>query len=133
MDTLIREHVAPVTRAAGFAKKSRIFRRAAPNGDHAFLHIDADAVDPEKSVFEVSFWMVPLPSWEFRVSEPPRRRFRTEFPPAPAARTAATWAREAGLTPDPAGLLATFAEEDSDFAEELFFRMLDQLGIGPAE
>lgn len=57
--------------------------------------------------------------------------FDAEFPlPEPAAQAAATWAREAGLTPDPSGLLATFAEEDSDFAEELFFRLLDQLGIG---
>ncbi|MGI5254828.1 hypothetical protein [Actinacidiphila glaucinigra] len=65
LDTLIRQHVVPVMKAAGFAKRGRIFRRAAPNGDHAFLHIDADAVDPEKFVFEVSFWMVPLPCWEF--------------------------------------------------------------------
>ncbi|MHC3470431.1 DUF4304 domain-containing protein [Streptomyces sp. 7R007] len=65
LDALIREHVTPVMKAAGFAKKGRTFRRAAPNGDHAFLHIDADLVDPEKFVFEVSFWMVPLPSWEF--------------------------------------------------------------------
>ncbi|MFF2847375.1 hypothetical protein ACFVT5_13665 [Streptomyces sp. NPDC058001] len=65
LDTLIREHVVPVMKAAGFAKKGRIFRRSAPNGDHAFLHIDADAVDPERFVFEASFWMVPLSSWEF--------------------------------------------------------------------
>jgi hypothetical protein len=49
LDTLIREHAAPVMKAAGFTKKGRIFRRAAPNGDHAFLHIDADAVDPRSS------------------------------------------------------------------------------------
>lgn len=57
--------------------------------------------------------------------------FDTEFPlPEPAAQAAAAWAREAGLTPDPSALLATLAEEDSDFAEELFFRLLYQLGIG---
>jgi hypothetical protein len=72
LDILVREHVVPVMKAAGFAKRGRIFRRAAPNGDHAFLHVDADPVDPAKTVFEVSFWMVPLPSWEFAYRDHPR-------------------------------------------------------------
>ncbi|MCG7205848.1 hypothetical protein [Streptomyces arenae] len=60
--------------------------------------------------------------------------FAAEFPPAEAAaRAAAAWAREAGLTPDPPGLLAVFAVADTDWAEGLFFRLLDLLGIGPAE
>ncbi|MET7743250.1 hypothetical protein [Streptomyces sp. NPDC005385] len=71
LDTLIREHVVPVMTAAGFAKKGRIFRLAVPNGDHAFLHIDADPVDPAQVVFEVSFWMVLVPSWEFAYRDNP--------------------------------------------------------------
>ncbi|MFD3620821.1 hypothetical protein ACFWWT_37430 [Streptomyces sp. NPDC058676] len=56
--------------------------------------------------------------------------FDAEFPfPEAAARAAAAWAREAGLTPDPAGLLEVFAVEDADFAEELFFRLLEKLGV----
>ncbi|MGW1213626.1 hypothetical protein ACWD5F_28825 [Streptomyces sp. NPDC002499] len=60
-------------KAAGFAKKGRSFRLAASNGDHAIVLVDADAVDPERYVFDVSFWMVPLPYWEFlrRDSEKP--------------------------------------------------------------
>ncbi|MET7743249.1 hypothetical protein [Streptomyces sp. NPDC005385] len=60
--------------------------------------------------------------------------FDHEFPPPEeAAHAAAVWAREAGLLPDPSGLLGVFAVEDTDFAEELFFRLLDLLGIGPTE
>ncbi|MFJ4693294.1 hypothetical protein [Streptomyces sp. NPDC088766] len=60
--------------------------------------------------------------------------FDAEFPPPEAAaHAAAVWAREAGLLPDPSGLLEVFAVEDAFFAEELFFRLLDLLGIGPAE
>ncbi|MEU5597929.1 hypothetical protein [Streptomyces sp. NPDC020298] len=52
-------------KAAGFTKKGRVFRLAAPNGDHALLEFDTHAVDPEKFVFDVTFFMVPLPHWEF--------------------------------------------------------------------
>lgn len=56
--------------------------------------------------------------------------FDAEFPrPEAAARFAVAWAREAGLTPDPPGLLEVFAVEDTDFAEELFFRLLGRLGV----
>ncbi|MFC8519079.1 hypothetical protein [Streptomyces sp. NPDC057257] len=65
LDTLIREYVVPVMKAAGFAKKGRSFRLTAPHGDTAVVLVDADAVDPEKYVFDVSAWMVPLPYWEF--------------------------------------------------------------------
>ncbi|MGP2438477.1 hypothetical protein [Streptomyces sp. JW3] len=60
--------------------------------------------------------------------------FHAEFPPPEeAVQAAVNWAREAGLVPDPSGLLEVFAVEDTDFAEELFFRLLDLLGIGLAE
>lgn len=55
LDTLIRQHVAPVMRAAGYTKKGRTFRLAATHGDHAIVKIDADALDPGRFVFEVSF------------------------------------------------------------------------------
>ncbi|MFD3926333.1 hypothetical protein [Streptomyces sp. NPDC058614] len=65
LDTLIREHVVPVMKAAGFAKKGRTFRLAAPNGDHLFMQVWPEAVDPEKYVFDVFFSVVPLPQWAF--------------------------------------------------------------------
>ncbi|MFI6338034.1 hypothetical protein [Streptomyces sp. NPDC050535] len=65
LDTLVREHVVPVMKAAGFAKKGRTFRLAAPNGDHLFMQVWPEAVDPEKFVFDVFFSVVPLPQWAF--------------------------------------------------------------------
>ncbi|MEU9341670.1 hypothetical protein AB0D74_10660 [Streptomyces sp. NPDC048278] len=62
LDTLVKQYVTPVVKAAGFARKGGRFRLDAPNGDHAFLQIDAHPVDPLQVVFEASFWMVPLPS-----------------------------------------------------------------------
>ncbi|MED7822750.1 hypothetical protein [Streptomyces chiangmaiensis] len=60
--------------------------------------------------------------------------FDAEFPrPEAAARTAAAWAKEAGLAPDPSGLLEVFAVEGAAFAEELFFRLLCELGIRPED
>ncbi|WP_181804024.1 DUF4304 domain-containing protein [Streptomyces shenzhenensis] len=104
LDTLIKQHVVPVMKAAGFTKKGRIFRRAAPNGDHVFLHIDANLVDPDKFVFEVSFWMVPLPNWEFAYRNLPKT-----------------------LTPNASGALATCKVIPPDVAahqpeEEGYFR-----------
>ncbi|MCX5557280.1 hypothetical protein [Streptomyces sp. NBC_00038] len=56
--------------------------------------------------------------------------FDAEFPSAEAAaHTAAAWASEAGRTPDLPGLVEVFAQEDSDLAEELLFRLLDELGV----
>ncbi|MFD5626946.1 hypothetical protein [Streptomyces sp. NPDC127072] len=56
--------------------------------------------------------------------------FDAEFPPPEAAaRAAATWASAAARTPNLPGLVEVFAEEDVDFAEELFFRLLDRLGV----
>jgi hypothetical protein len=72
LDTLIREHVVPAMKAAGFAKKGRTFRLAAPNGDHAIVEVDADAVDPEKHVFDVFFAMVLLSSWEWAYRDHPK-------------------------------------------------------------
>ncbi|MGW1540887.1 hypothetical protein ACWCPM_11705 [Streptomyces sp. NPDC002309] len=65
LDTLVREHVAPVMKTAGFSKKGRTFRLAAGNGDHLFLQFDTHAVDPGRHVFDVTFSVVPLPYWEF--------------------------------------------------------------------
>jgi hypothetical protein len=75
LNTLIRQHVAPVMKAAGFTRKGRTFRLAAPHGDHVIVEIDADAVDPDTYAFWVNFWMVPLPHWEFayrQYAEPAR-------------------------------------------------------------
>ncbi|MEU6405234.1 hypothetical protein [Streptomyces sp. NPDC046985] len=65
LDMLIRQYAAPVMKAAGFTKKGRKFRLTAPNGDCALLEFDTHAVDPEKFVFDVTFFMVPLSHWEF--------------------------------------------------------------------
>lgn len=76
LDTLIREHVVPVMKAAGFAKKGRTFRLAALNGDHLFMQVWPEAVDPEKYVFDVFFSVVPLPQWAFL-----NREYETPPPP----------------------------------------------------
>ncbi|MCG7205849.1 hypothetical protein [Streptomyces arenae] len=65
LDTLIKQHVAPVMKAAGFTRKGRTFRLAAGTGDHLFLQFDTHAVDPGRHVFDVTFSVVPLPYWEF--------------------------------------------------------------------
>lgn len=56
--------------------------------------------------------------------------FAAEFPTAEeAARSAAAWSVEAGGTPDFPGLVEVFAIAESDFAEALYFELLDRLGI----
>lgn len=65
LDTLVKQHVAPVMKAAGFTKKGRTFRLSAESGDHLFLQFDTHAVDPGRHVFDVTFSVVPLPYWEF--------------------------------------------------------------------
>ncbi|MCF4135705.1 hypothetical protein L1856_00285 [Streptomyces sp. Tue 6430] len=74
LDTLIEQHVVPVMKTAGFTRKGRAFRLAAENGDHLFLQFDTHAVDPGRYVFDVTFWVVPLPYWQFlkrQYAEPP--------------------------------------------------------------
>ncbi|MFD0304090.1 hypothetical protein [Streptomyces sp. NPDC127119] len=65
LDTLIKQYVVPVAKAAGFTKKGRVFRLVSAHGDHLLMHFDTHEVDPEKCVFDVTFWIVPLPHWEF--------------------------------------------------------------------
>ncbi|MFD6289083.1 hypothetical protein [Streptomyces sp. NPDC060205] len=65
LDILIKQQVVPVAKAVGFTKKGRVFRLAAANGDHLLMHFDTHKVDPKKYVFDVTFWIVPLPHWEF--------------------------------------------------------------------
>lgn len=65
LDTLIKQHVVPVMKVAGFAKKGRTFTLAVPHGDRLVMRFDTHAVDPDRYVFDVRFWIVPLPHWEF--------------------------------------------------------------------
>ncbi|MEU6663664.1 hypothetical protein [Streptomyces sp. NPDC046821] len=51
--------------------------------------------------------------------------------PADAARRAVDWAAECGRTVAPGPLAAVLAEDPAPFAEPLFFRFLDLLGVAP--
>ncbi|MDQ1044972.1 hypothetical protein [Streptomyces sp. V4I2] len=75
LDTLIKQHVAPVMKAAGFTKKGRTFRLVAPHGDHLLMEVRREAVDPGREVFDVTFTVVPLSHWEFvnrQYADPPQ-------------------------------------------------------------
>jgi hypothetical protein len=63
LDALIRQYVGPVAKASGFSKSGRIFRLVADNGDQALLGFSTHAVDPSMVVFDVNFFMVPVPYW----------------------------------------------------------------------
>ncbi|MGW1213627.1 hypothetical protein ACWD5F_28830 [Streptomyces sp. NPDC002499] len=95
--------------------------------------LDSDTVFVEGFSTEGGYWRACLAREAAEAyCEDDDEDFEAEFPPpGEAARAAAVWARDAGLTPDPPGLLAVFAVEDSDSAEELFFRLLDVLGVAP--
>lgn len=76
LDALIRQHVLPVMKSAGFSKKGRTFRLAAENGDHTLLDFHTHAVDPGRIVFDVKFTMVPSALWAWvnrQYPEPLRR------------------------------------------------------------
>ncbi|MFF2507838.1 hypothetical protein ACFVTY_31410 [Streptomyces sp. NPDC058067] len=51
--------------------------------------------------------------------------------PGDAARKAVAWAGECGRTVEPGPLAAVLAEDPDPFAEPLFFRFLDRLGVAP--
>ncbi|MFE6755712.1 hypothetical protein ACFVDQ_19260 [Streptomyces sp. NPDC057684] len=65
MHLLIREHVAPVMRRAGFKRSGRTFRLIADSGDQAVLGFARHYADPDAAVFEVGYRMVPAPYWEW--------------------------------------------------------------------
>ncbi|MEU1697903.1 hypothetical protein [Streptomyces pseudogriseolus] len=65
LDGFIKKHVASPMRASGFSKKGRVFRFANLRNDHLFMELERHSVDPEKCVFDVHFWIVPLSHWEF--------------------------------------------------------------------
>ncbi|MEV5006288.1 DUF4304 domain-containing protein [Streptomyces sp. NPDC056159] len=65
LDLLVREHVAPVMRAAGFKRSGRTFRLVADSGDRAVLGFSRHDVDPDAAVFGVGYGIVPAPYWEW--------------------------------------------------------------------
>ncbi|RFC77547.1 hypothetical protein [Streptomyces sp. AcE210] len=65
LDLLVREHVAPVMRGAGFKRSGRTFRLIADSGDQAVLGFARHYVDPGATVFEVGYRVVPAPYWEW--------------------------------------------------------------------
>ncbi|MFF2847523.1 DUF4304 domain-containing protein [Streptomyces sp. NPDC058001] len=65
LDVLVRDHVAPVMRAAGFKRSGRTFRLMADSGDQAVLGFVRHYVDPDAAVFDVGYRMVPAPYWEW--------------------------------------------------------------------
>ncbi|MDX3540658.1 DUF4304 domain-containing protein [Streptomyces sp. MB09-01] len=65
LNLLVKQHVAPVMKAAGFKRSGRTFRLAADNGDQAVLGFARHYVDPDAAVFEVAYGIVPAPYWEW--------------------------------------------------------------------
>ncbi|MFF5775870.1 hypothetical protein ACFY7Y_02805 [Streptomyces virginiae] len=65
LDLLVKQHAAPVLKAAGFKKSGRAFRLTAGNGDQAVLGLARHYVDPHAAVFEVGYGIVPAPYWEW--------------------------------------------------------------------
>jgi hypothetical protein len=65
LDLLVKQHVAPVMKAAGFKKSGRTFRLIADNGDQALLGFARHYVDPDAAVFDVGFGIVPALYWEW--------------------------------------------------------------------
>ncbi|MFJ2593065.1 DUF4304 domain-containing protein [Streptomyces erythrochromogenes] len=65
LDLLVKQHVAPVMKAAGFRKSGRTFRLVVGNGDQAVLGFARHFVDPGAVVFEAGYHIVPSPYWEW--------------------------------------------------------------------
>ncbi|WP_328392365.1 DUF4304 domain-containing protein [Streptomyces sp. NBC_00390] len=65
LDLLVKQHAAPVLKAAGFKKAGRTFRLIAGNGDQAILGFARHYVAPDAVVFEVGYGIVPAPYWEW--------------------------------------------------------------------
>ncbi|MFD0078857.1 DUF4304 domain-containing protein [Streptomyces sp. NPDC127166] len=65
LDSLVKQHVAPVMKAAGFRRSGQTFRLIAANGDQAILGFSRHYVDPNACVFEVGYDIVPAPYWEW--------------------------------------------------------------------
>ncbi|MFD9339688.1 hypothetical protein ACFWBF_35720 [Streptomyces sp. NPDC060028] len=65
LDLLVKQHLAPVMKAAGFKRSGRTFRLTASNGDQAILGFARHYVDPDAAVFEVGYRIVPAPYWEW--------------------------------------------------------------------
>ncbi|MFE3556283.1 hypothetical protein ACFXKW_15660 [Streptomyces sp. NPDC059193] len=65
MDSLIREYVAPVAKSAGFRKAGRTFWTVGDRLDYVLFGFQVHAVDPEAIVFDVEFYAVPEPYWDW--------------------------------------------------------------------
>ncbi|MFD9353461.1 DUF4304 domain-containing protein [Streptomyces sp. NPDC060031] len=84
LDLLVKQHVAPVMKAAGFERSGRTFRLIASNGDQAVLGFARHYVDPGAAVFEVGYRIVPAPyrEWMDRYSVDGETRAPIAFGPA---------------------------------------------------
>ncbi|MER5485933.1 DUF4304 domain-containing protein [Streptomyces sp. NPDC002812] len=80
LDLLVKQHVAPVMKAAGFKKSGRTFRLTTSNGDQAILGFARHYVDPAAAVFEVDYRIVPAPYWDWIT-----RHYAESDAPAPMA------------------------------------------------
>ncbi|MFJ6761167.1 DUF4304 domain-containing protein [Streptomyces sp. NPDC091273] len=65
LNLLVKQHVAPMLKAAGFKRSGRTFRLVAGNGDQAVLGFARHYTDPGAAVFDVSYGIVPAPYWEW--------------------------------------------------------------------
>ncbi|MFC9815891.1 hypothetical protein ACFVJM_27940 [Streptomyces virginiae] len=65
LDLLVKQHVAPVMKAAGFKKAGRAFRLTTSDGDQAILGFARHYADPAAAVFEVDDRIVPTPYWDW--------------------------------------------------------------------
>ncbi|MGW2352787.1 DUF4304 domain-containing protein [Actinacidiphila glaucinigra] len=63
LDGLIRQYVTPAAKVAGFSKAGRTFRLLVANGDAALLGFFTHAVDPGNIIFDVHYYIVPVPYW----------------------------------------------------------------------
>ncbi|MFF3949718.1 hypothetical protein ACFYYN_33595 [Streptomyces sp. NPDC001902] len=63
LNALLRQHVTPVLKGEGLAKKGKAYRLRADNGDHAVLEIRRHPMACAMEVFFVRVAIVPTPEW----------------------------------------------------------------------
>jgi hypothetical protein len=77
LDTVIKDHVAPVLKEAGFAKSGKTFRRTADNGDVAVIEFQRSAGSlDDRIIFFVNLAAVPVPQHDWLYHDAPAARAR---------------------------------------------------------
>ncbi|MFD7228704.1 hypothetical protein [Streptomyces sp. NPDC059881] len=61
----VRKFVTPALKAEGLIRVRGDFQISSENGDRAFIGFSDYRVDPDVTVFEVSYFMVPMPYWQW--------------------------------------------------------------------